>query len=352
MSKQQDRCRPPATWRYTVNLCLFLVAFLLMCLWFHWHWYPIAKRVMVVGTPLSLLAVWKLCKSILPKGRGGDVRLVTDRIVSHHSATEGLVFAILAALFFLLTTSSIYVEHAANDSQSYEVSIERGGVELLAPMKLTSYERTSGRPFFLETDQFWRSREVVFKVTRPFAYEPVKRTMRMWSAVRVRVPTDFTPKKYRVGRIAPVALELLALDPRVDAKDRSSYRVELELDGQTYEFKNLLYETIYFGSHREVIEALISQEPRDKYFQLAHNYLFRENKGQRTMVRMGPADLRERARMLSASRRIQLVDRELAPGLPVRITVWSNENKLLEITAEISADTGIQTFFLARDTEP
>lgn len=340
--------------RYRINLVLFIVTVVLLAMWFYRHLYPLATSAIVAGTPLTVAAAVKFVRSFLPKRASADLSGLSDRLLARSGATQFLLFLIGSAMFLLAVTSSVYVEYTGKN-EVFDVSVyvdytaNDGVLEqspkseaalLLKPIRLTSYDRTAGRPFFLSLRRFFSPDVLEFKITKPFDYEVCTRKLGTWSAVRLRVPDDFTSKKHRVGRIAPVGLELQSMYPRVSADDHSSYTMRLTLGTNQYEIKHYMLETVYFGPHADIIDALIEEEDLEDYVLPLLNALYR-------VYSTTPLiELRERANMRSRARRPYTIVDELTPDMDILIEVFTGDELTLQMSSRVSAQAGIQTVFL------
>lgn len=290
-------------------------------LWFYLHIHLYFKQTLFVGIPLTLGSLIELIRSS-SKGVIGDEASFIKRLLASASATGYLIVGLISIALFFSMTSSIYFEYTDNSggSSEYEVEVKYQKQPYLKTQTVSSYDRIKGKPYFFRLSRLWNPIELTCRIVKPLGYDSKKITLRPWSRVCFKVPTDFDERKYRIIRLLPNWL-MLQKAPRVDATDKSTYYIDISFNDKKYTINNVLKETIYFGAEEEIIESLIKAEPVEKRETIIRNYL--TNLGWKK-------NPRELARILTSSYRICQTE-ELQPGQPFVIEIkQEKENKKSE----------------------
>ncbi len=246
--------------RYRRNLLLLVLFLILLSLWFQRHLRLYVAEVLLLGGTITLWSVWQIVQSWLKWGWKDETKEPNRRLLSHARATEYLLFGFFLLAVLWSTTSSVYVVYeGARTQPAYKVDVLREEHLFLPPLDVTSYDRTAGRPFFLH----WRTLDLEFRIVEPYGYESRSERLAPWSSIYLRVPADFSLKKFRVVRFVPLAM-YQDLPPLSVSNPSVSYSLRLHrgsvcsqdpVGGQ--EISDLHRQTVYIGESEEDIRWLL-----------------------------------------------------------------------------------------------
>jgi len=327
---------PHELFHYRINLVLFLIIIVSIVVWFKLHLEPFLDQSIFVGIPLTVLGLWKLVKTWLPKDPLANPRAITSYFLGRAAARENLLICLVVMGLLFLTTSSVYVEQDRSGN-SFQIEVfkqeEQGQRLYLKPLTINSYDKIDGRPFFFHISRLWNPVHLIFKITKPFGYEFLHKTLYPWSPVRVRVPTEFTQKTYRIGRLIP-GQGLWQLPPRVLPSDPSNLGLIIHVGGKSHTLSNLLQECVYFGASRDIIQSLINDEPFEARKRLIKN----------SLVKYHYEQAEELSDILASSRQI-VETAEVGPHDEFVVELITQPRPIF-FTNHIAPSGGIQSFFL------
>ena len=252
-------------WPYRLRLIWFIVLAVAFSLWFERHLKTYVSQTAIVGTTVTLFALWKLLLDVLgvagEKGPADWLR----RAFTSERATGYLGFGTLLFLVAWACTSSIYLtfEGDARGQSGFTVEQWQGGRLMNKPEPLNSYDRFRGQPYLFH----FNSEPVEFRIVNPPGYEPLIRDWRLASQLTVRVPRDFARKELHLVQIVPGVDFLGDLPP--DTSDRPvQYRIELRKVGskkpEATAVMSPYFETIiYTGMSESELVAATGDAARD-----------------------------------------------------------------------------------------
>jgi hypothetical protein len=217
-------------WPYRLRLIWFIVLVVAVSLWFERHLKTYVSQTAIVGTTVTLFALWKLILDALGvAGEKGPAdwlrRAFTSERASGYLGFGTLLFAVAWAC-----TSSIYLtfEGDARGQSSFTVEQWQGGRLMNKPEPLNSYDRFRGQPYLFH----FGAEPVEFRIVNPPGYEPLVRDWRLASQLTVRVPRDFARKELHLVQIVP-GIDFLGELPKEGEDPPVRYRLELRKVGST-----------------------------------------------------------------------------------------------------------------------
>lgn len=217
-------------WPYRLRLVWFIVLVVAFSLWFERHLKAYLSQTAVVGTTVTLFALWKLVLDALgAAGEKGPADWVRRAFTSAR-APGYLGFGTLLFVVAWACTSSIYLtfEGDARGQSAFIVEQWQGGRLMHKPEPLNSYDRFRGQPYLFHFNE----EPVEFRIVNPPGYEPLVRDWKLASQITVRVPRDFSRKELHLVQIVP-GIDFLG-DLPTDTTDRPvQYRLELRKVGST-----------------------------------------------------------------------------------------------------------------------
>jgi hypothetical protein len=236
-------------------------------LWYYWHVDPLVRPVTLVGTPLTIWAVYGLLQKWLPDSwLAKNPSHVSRGLLVHPRARNFLLMAILLVGLLLVTTTSVYVTYDKTTGQGdYDVEVYRDGVLLMEPQHLTSYQPIRGKTFFFDLSWLINPWQLTFQVTDPpYQYDVKTLTVSAPLSYRVSLPSEIRTKRYRVFRVLPADGKWLSLTVRADNPNDTRYRLQVSRREKGGE-RSLLtvpffFEPVYFGGSRDLINHLKTAE--------------------------------------------------------------------------------------------
>lgn len=199
---------PEISNRYRINL--ILLVFLIICLtfWFYKHLHLYVTESAFIGGTLTLWGGWKLIQSWVKWGLETADKSLIQRYIGRTAATEYLVLAFIVLCVLYVTTSSVYLvyEGAKAGETEFSIVVTQNDNPYLEPVKVASYQRVAGRPFFLRFSSFG----LKFNIIHPHGFEPIEKRFRPWTNIYLRVPIDFKRKDFHLIRLIPGASLLRA----------------------------------------------------------------------------------------------------------------------------------------------
>lgn len=333
------------SWRYRINLGLFLVLVLSLTFWFHEHLYTYVNESIFVGSSLSIWSVWKLTQSCLKWGLSDQEKSIIQRVFESSVSTEFFILGLIVVAILHFTTTSVYFfyEEAAGAEPEFEIQARQNNTPShLGTFKVASYQRTAGRPFFLNWRPFFIPVEVSLDIVNPRGYAPVKIELNRWTSIcgtsiRRRIP--FERKDFHVLCLVPCP-HLMDWLPDTRPAPETSYSLRLSRNGRTYTLDNLCDSLVYAGARdTEDIKWLIAHEGPAKQRRVLSQYLYSIG---------WPRDSRED--MLEAWESHDLILRtcDFQPGDSIRVEVWNDrlEKRVVDNDITIPEEPGIRTFYL------
>jgi hypothetical protein len=259
------------TGRYRLNLILLVALMIFLAVWFEKHLQIYVTEILLVSGTLSLWALWQIVQSWLQWGWDEEAKEMKSRLLGARPATEYLVFALLILLVLWFTTSSVYVvyEGDTKGQNSFKIQVLSDGKPFLPPLDLTSYDRVAGRPFFLR----WHSIDLSFEVTEPRGYEARTERLSPWTGIHLRVPADFTAKKFRVLRVVPLRAYNLLSPANLAAPD-TQYSLRISRGGicgasganvENFIINDVHRQSLYIGAAEEELKWLIDKRDQQKF---------------------------------------------------------------------------------------
>ncbi len=321
--------------RYLLNLGLFSVSVILVTVWFHVHLSLYVTEARLVGGTLTLWGLWKIAQSAIKRGIDDQAPKVS-RILASPGLTEylGLGLAIVIVLYAM--TSSVYLEYrgAPRGESEFKVDVLHKGNPYLETLAVASYDQVAGRPFFFRFNTI----DLLFDIQEPRGYQAVARKLAPWSSVRLRVPQDFTEKKFHVVRLVP-GRGLFNLLPRAGDEVETSYYLRATVGGGRYANEDLRRGGVLVGAEEKDLRWVMENREPEKSAREIEEYFTRQST---------PAD---RAREIATefeSHTVFLATAEFAPGDSVSLVVGrlGDAAPLLVLEFTVTDAPGVQTIFL------
>lgn len=252
-------------WPYRLRLIWFIVLVVAFSVWFERHLKAYVSQTAIVGTTVTLFALWKLILDALgvagEKGPADWLR----RAFTSERASGYLGFGTLLFVVAWACTSSIYLtfEGDARGQSTFTVEQWQRGRLMNKPEPLNSYDRFRGQPYLFHFD----SEPVEFRIVNPPGYEPLVRDWRLASQLTVHVPRDFARKELHLVQIVP-GVDFLGELPQDDGDRPVRYRLELRKVGSTKPEATAVlwpyFETmIYTGMTQAELAAATGEATRD-----------------------------------------------------------------------------------------
>lgn len=330
------------SWRYRLNLALFVGVAILVTLWFYRHLHLYVTESMLVGGTLTLWGLWKIVQSWLKWGLASAGVPPAQKLLGGAGATEYLVFGLFILAILYLTTSSVYLvyEGATKGETEFTVEVTSAGNPYLKPMTVSSYQRLSGRPFFLRLS----GHDLTFNITSAHGYEPVLRPFRPWTNIYLRVPADFKRKKFHLVRLVP-GLQLLNVLPKPSDQPQVRYTLRIECSGKIYAVTDLRSQTIYAGADVRDIRALIEQQDKEKARASLREYLNKRSVPQTAWGRLLEG-------WESQPRLVSTTEFRAGDQVALRIELEGAQQPVLAETTATLKDEPFQTIILGETNEP
>jgi hypothetical protein len=330
------------SWRYRLNLVLFVSVAILVTLWFYKHVHLYVTESMLIGGTLTLWGVWKIVQTWVKWGLASAGVPPAQKLLGRAGATEYLVLGLVILGVLYLTTSSVYLvyEGATKGEAEFTVEVTSAGNPYLKPVTVTSYQRLAGRPFFLRLS----GQDLRFNITSAHGYEPVVRPFRPWTNIYLRVPADFKRKEFHLVRLIP-GLQLLNVLPKLSDQPQARYTMRIKCNGKTYPVADLRSQTIYAGADVRDIRALIDKQDLERLRAPLRRYLNERNVPQAAWSRL--VDGWE-----SQPRLVSTAEFRAGDQVALRIDLEGAEQPVLAKTFTISKDEMSQTIILEAIYEP
>lgn len=248
--------------QYPWNVRLLAVVVVGGMLWYYWHVEPMIAGTIILGTPLTVWALFKFGQSWLPRDRWYTEgrSAISQRVLAHPRARRYLCVAAGVVAVLLVTTTSVYLEYDESEAQGdYLIEVYRGEHLLMAPQRVTSYNSRQGRTYFLNITWLFNPWDLTVRVKQPpYRYDTARLSIQLPWPYRLRVPTAFDVKHYRVFRLLPEGDEWMKLSTRTDDPNDSFFRLQAWLPCPDGSEKRLFetpffFEPVYFGGSAEMI---------------------------------------------------------------------------------------------------
>lgn len=249
--------RQPAGAGYWVRLVALVLLAVAATLWFRAHLEPLMTGTTLIGGTVTLWGVWKMAQGLFFRLADRKPEAIGRGLLQRPGAGELLAFVWIAFAFAAATTSSVYVEYRGDRSAPAELVVEvlEDGQLVLPPLTVRSYEPVAGRPFLLSP----AVRQLELRVANLPEYGPLRRTLRPWTPLKVRVPVDFPEARLKLLRIVPWGRLRRELPNPAD-QPTVHYELRVAVAGRTYVLEDLRRRTVLTGLSATALERLAGRE--------------------------------------------------------------------------------------------
>lgn len=241
--------------RAVFNLLLFVAVMLALWIGFSRHLQPLLAEAMILGGTVGVWALLSVGYNWIKALKGKEIQSLTAGLFSSPRATEPLGFALFAAVTLQLFTASVYVEHRG-DHPEFTVEVTSGSRVFIEPLTVSKQSASAGRPFLGELG----SPELTFHIKDEPLRRPIKRTLKPWSSLRLKVPDDFPERQVTALRVLP-GIEMMNcyLPDAGEPRRQTTYELHLTIGDETFVEDDLRKRPLYIGGNLKILELAHEQ---------------------------------------------------------------------------------------------
>ena len=329
--------------RYRINLILLVLLVIGITVWFQRHLRFYFTESTMLGSTITLWGFWKLVQTWVKWGLDQAEISFSRKLLGRSSATEYLIFALIIIIFLFFSTSSIYLDYKGAEAgeSSFTVAVTENQNPFLDTMRVTSFDRIQGKPFFLRFHQ----PELKFSISYPRGFESFKRKFNPWSNIYLRVPFDFERKEFHAVCLVPSPQDGFLLQlPKEGGNPDKTYFLRIKHKGNTYSIQDLRRGLIYTGIAKEDFQILNDSQNRQFIIQELKHYLIDINV---------PANRREDFISQLISHPYYLNSDEFSAGdsLTVQIGKVDSQNLIINKQYIVSTENSISFLFMEVNNE-
>ncbi len=242
---------------YLWTLALFAAVAAALVIWFQRHVQPYVTETLIIGGTISLWGLWKLAWSFFTDAGGENQKDLTRRFLGTPGALSALLFLALIATLLHFLTSSIYFRPAgaASGESEFKVQVMEGDKVFMGPFTVHPGE-VLGQPFFPS----FGTHELEYQITEPRGFEPLRKTLRPWSAHNIKVPGSFDRKVFHHVVLVPDTVLFSDL-PALGQEGGPRYYVAITANGKSAVHPDFLQQLVVTGG---AAEDLPSSDPVKK----------------------------------------------------------------------------------------
>jgi len=231
---------------YLWTLALFALVAAALVIWFQRHLQPYVTESLIIGGTISLWGLWKLVWTMFTDAGGEGRKDLTRRLLGTPGAFGGLLFLAIIAMLLHFFTSSIYLRSAgaSQGERDFTVQVLEGDKVHMGPFTVHPGE-VLGQPSFPSLG----THELEYQILEPRSFEPLKKTLRPWSAHNIKVPGSFTRKVLRHVVLVPDTV-LFADLPPLGQEGGPRYYLSVTANGQSAVHPDLLQQLVVTGSEQ------------------------------------------------------------------------------------------------------
>jgi hypothetical protein len=236
---------------YLWTLALFAVVAAALVVWFQRHLQPFVTETLIIGGTISLWGLWKLVWTMFTDAGGENRKDLTRRLLGTPGAFSALLFLAVIAIVLHALTSSIYLRPAgaASGEHSFTVQVMEGDEVYMGPFTVKPGE-VIGEPLFPSLG----THELEYQILEPRGFEPLRKTLRPWSAHNIKVPGSFARKVFHHVVLVPdTALFSDLPPPGVEGGPR--YYVAITANGESAVHADFLQQLVVTGGAKQDLPA-------------------------------------------------------------------------------------------------
>lgn len=234
--------------RYYFNLSMLVIVIGLGSIWFYNHLHLYVTETVLIGGTLTFWAIWKIIRPLFEWAFGDETESWVRRVLEKSVTTEYLILSLVPLALLYFTTASIYLvyEGAKPGESAFQVDVLKDQNPYLERLAVTSADRVAGRPFFLNFSTI----ELEYKIVVPIGFLSIKKKLKPWTCIHLRVPGDFERKQLHLLKLVPGPNLYIRL-PKADDRPEQKYFLKIEVQEKAYRIDDLRRQMVFTGASEE-----------------------------------------------------------------------------------------------------
>jgi hypothetical protein len=243
------------------DVVLFVFAAMLWATWYLVHLSPWVSATAFWGGAITLAAMLGIFVVVVKWALEEELKAIPGLLFGKWRLTWLYVFGVVAGLFLLTTTRSVYVQYkTAKDGGAvtegeYRVRWWREG-KGWTEATLSEKNPSVGRPFFAQ----FRPRRVTVEVLDPPLFQPyTSEALLPWSRLTLEIPAGLKAREFHVVRVLP-GPNLLSELAAPESNPSAVFSLEVTAGGRSYRMEDVRRQAWAMGGNMVQVTWVFGQE--------------------------------------------------------------------------------------------